>query len=370
MKANPYVYPFVPFKDLSDKSFRWKLGDPQTYSVDQLKDFLNHKISFPKAKIKGKTLVEKIFNIFLNKNILYGNPDDILVDKDLWLQRIRYFTSKNKPLQLTIHGFPFKIPCPLKSDRKLPDLGEVLSLYKLNSLLESIKSAYKPGAQVTIIGEGGFGKFVGISNKEWQNYRNFLKKLLKNLSLSNIKIVDIANLEKDKSFNKTFNKIKTKLEKLYKERNEAMVKKINGTIDSVFRIVSTRDLPIETVMDIYDEKNNDPKIVGLRREILDFALRSVFEYHAYLMTRDELDFVNKTAPHSLPLSVSPKRGRLGVYPIAAEVDRLPYHGVPVFNSKTKEISIEYLIDIKREAKKFTPVHLQGDKDPKPFFYII
>lgn len=369
MKSNSYVYPYTPFANLSDKTTRWRLGDKKVFSNKQLTDFLS-KLKFPLAKAKGEFFEEKILSLFLDQNILYGKADYILDDKQLWLEKINYFASKNQPLQFTIHGFPFKIPNPLKTNRTLPDLGEILMLLKLGSVVQSVEKIYKPGAVITIIGEGRFAFFSGNSETEWTKYRDNIKKLINLIGFNKrIKIVDIAEIEKDLRFKSTNQKLRADVVKRYKKRDETIVKKVLGAYDSILRIVSTRNYSEDTLMDIYNEKVKDPKITRLRKALEKRAMDCVFSYHAYLMTRDELNFVEKTVPHQLALTVSPKRGRLGVIPIAPYCVRLAYHGVSVYDSKKRQVTIEYLIDIKRQKRKFTPIYLQGDKDPAPFFYI-
>lgn len=366
MKANPYVYPFIEFKNLSDKSIRWKLTPPRTINSIDLIKLLNHQ-KFPKLTVTGKTTAEKIFKIFLNKYYLYGDANNIVQDKNDWIQKLNHFINQNLPISFTIHGFPFKIPNPLKTNRIHPDLGEVLALYNLKSFIENIKHVYKPGATITIVGEGGFAKFVGVDDNEWVEYRNFINQLLKDLKIENIiKIVDIADLEKNPNFEKTFRKIKSNLKKSYASRDNEIVAKVEGTIDSVLKIISTKQYDEPLLMDIYNNKINSPAFLKLRKNLYKKSLESVFNYHAYLMTRDKLNFVDSVAPHSLPLSVSPKRGRIGIFPLSRNIKRLPYHGVPVLNNN--KVSIEYLIDIKRSNKTYQPVHLQKDSDHQPFFY--
>lgn len=370
MKSNPYVYPYTPFADLSDKIIRWRLNDKKVFSNKHLVDFLS-KLKFPLAKAQGKSLEKKILSLFLDQNILYGEADYILDDKQLWLEKINYFTSKNKPLQFTIHGFPFKIPNPLKTNRTLPDLGEILMLLKLGSVIQSVEKIYKPGAIITIIGEGRFAFFSGNSETEWKKYRDNIKKLINLIDFnSRIRVVDISEIEKNPRFKSTNQKLRADVIKRYKKGDDIIVKKVLGAYDSILRIVSTRNYDEETLMDIYNEQMRDPKILKSRKALEKRAMDCVFSYHAYLMTRDELDFVEKTVPHQLALTVSPKRGRLGVIPIAPYCIRLAYHGIPIYDSKKRQVTIEYLIDTKRQEKEFTPVHLKGDPDSTPFFYIL
>ncbi len=369
MKVNPYIYPYIPFMNLSNKKNLWRLKDPKIFTFIDLKKFLL-KIRFPLAKITGRTLQEKIINIFLDRNFLYGPAENIIQNKEIWLEKIKYFSLQNKPILFTIHGFPFKIPCPLKTDRRYPDLGEILSLLKLFYITKSIDKIYQPGAEIFIIGEGAFAKFTSITKKEWIAYRNYLKQFISKLNLDKkIHIIDLIKLEQDRKFNKTFKNYYKNLKYSYKNNDKEVNKKINSTLDSVFRIISTRNYSDEKIMDIYNDKVKTPKILKIRNDLKKMAFEAVFKYHTYLMTRDSLNFVESQVPHSLPLTVSPKLGRIGIYPISPNCTRLPYHGVPIYNQKNGRITIEYLIDIKRTEKEYIPVYLKKDKEDKPLFYI-
>ncbi|MEK7188562.1 MAG: L-tyrosine/L-tryptophan isonitrile synthase family protein [Patescibacteria group bacterium] len=369
MKSNPFVYPFVPFKDLSDKTIRWKLEEPSKINFRELKKILK-RIKFSSAKIKGKTIEDKILSIFLDKNHLFGPSSFITRDKKLWLEKIRYFTSRKKPLLFTIHGFPFKIPCPIKTDRKVPDLGEILIMLKLNSVWESITKIYKPGAKITLITEGGMGKFVGVSEEDWKTYQIQLRKFVKLLNFSKkMNLVEISEMEKNNDYKKIFKKTLNEIKKLYKSKDKLIIDRVGKTFDSTYRIVSTENYNEETVMDIYNEGIKAVRIVKLRSALKKKTFESIFNYLAYLKTRDTLNFVEKIAPHSLPLSVSPKPGRLGIIPISAYCKRLPYHGVPVYHREKNIFTIEYLIDLRRKPGKYEKVYLKEDWENRPFYYI-
>ena len=71
MKANPYVYPFIPFKNLANKNIKWQLMPREDFTFKKLEQFVAN-ISFPIATTQGKSLEEKILSVFFDNNFLYG----------------------------------------------------------------------------------------------------------------------------------------------------------------------------------------------------------------------------------------------------------------------------------------------------------
>ena len=93
LKSNPYVYPYVPFYNLGDKRFRAKFMNGGRISFLQLRKFVRG-INNLKIKHKGKSVEEKIFNVFLEKDVLFGPKEYVLQDKKNWLLAFKRFIYK------------------------------------------------------------------------------------------------------------------------------------------------------------------------------------------------------------------------------------------------------------------------------------
>lgn len=376
LNSNQYVYPYTPFHDLSDKIFDSIMLTKKTVSTRDVIKLLK-TILVEKIKPKGKTPAEMIYRIFIHKSILFGPKKYVSDEKKQWIEKFNYFIEKNMPLQLTILGFPFKIPVPLKTDRTMPDMGEVLALKKLNDLAELIKLVYAPGVKITVVTEGVFGSFNGLTSKEYNKYKSVLNVIINKFSWTkNLALLKLDEMESmDKNFKNRFNEKIKAFEKLYKQKDSDFIKKYEGARESLLRIVNTKNLhlPIEVLMDVYNDSLAEKKVSNdvkrIRKRILKEAHTMLVKYHAYLSVRDDLDFIQRRIPHAITLSVSPKPGRLGIIPINSHTIRLPYHGVVVYNRKKTLFTIEYLIDIQRDNRTYQPVFWSEDKEQKPFFYI-
>ncbi len=229
VKSNPYVYPYVPFYDLSDKYYYAKFSEGKTLNIVDLKRYTK-KYKNQTIKPKGKTNEEKILNVFLNTEILFGPKEYVIKDKDKWLESFSYFISQKKPVQLSILGFPFKMPIPLKTDRTTPDMGEVLMINKLYNIAKNISYIYKPGARITIFTEGVFGRYNHIPEKEYKRYFRALRKINRSLGFDKyIKLVELEEMEKlTKNFNVTFKKKVDNLSALVKKKDRKVLKKLCG----------------------------------------------------------------------------------------------------------------------------------------------
>ncbi len=374
LKPNPYVYPYIPFQDLSNKKIRQNFIDQKRISIDQLKNLV-YGLPIPDVEIVGENVADKILSIFQDDNFRFGPKEYILQDKTFWIERLNNFIIRNLPIQFTILGFPFKIPVALKTNRILPDLGEVLSLVRLKHIVEHINKIYPPGSIITIFTEGIFGKFVGVLKDEWVSYREFLKKLITILEFDSfLKISDLSEMEKSIiDFEIQYQEIIFSLKQLYQKNDPEFMTKYKGTYESIFRIVSSKMYDEEILMDVYNENLSDQEIsseaLRIREDIRTRAYEAVFQYHAYLLLRDKINYLEKVVPGALQLSVSPKPKRLGIIPINKECYLLPYHGVPVYYPEKDIFLVEYLIDIKRSHFNYTLVYFDEDQEHKPFYYI-
>jgi pyoverdine/dityrosine biosynthesis protein Dit1 len=374
MKPNPYVYPFIPFEDLTNKNIRENFIDQKTISLKDLKEIIQ-SIQAPRPKLEGFNISEKILSLFYDDNYRFGPLENIIQNKKFWLKRIDYFTSKNQPIQFTILGFPFKIPVPLKTNRILPDMGEVLSLLRLKTIADIIKGIYPPGAKITIFTEGVFGQSVGVSEKEAVAYREFLKDLAEILDFSSVlNFIDLSEMKRFiLNFDEVYEQKIFELKELYNKGNPEFLKKYQGTFESLLHIVSTKNYDENLLLDVYNWQLKDEELSSqarlIREDIKKRAHEAIFHYHAFLQLRDQINYLEKMVPYGLALTVSPKPNRLGIIPVHKECLRLPYHGVPVYYPEKNLFLIEYLIDIKRRERNYTLIFFDQDKENKPFYYL-
>ncbi len=379
LASNPYVYPSDQFLTV---------GKPVTAVMKESRIVSEASIASLIEKIlppldihlaqDPKDSAKNVLAIFLSPNVCFGGAQNIQADEDHWLKRIRFFTDQHTSLSFTIHGFPFKMPISVKTNRRLPDLGDYASLFALNRLMITIGNIYPPGAQLTVICEDGFAPFMGIAPHVASDYQASLTRFAYDLGLSNLQFTAITDMEKLPGYQKIFNSKVRIIEEKYKQDDEDFAGRYRRVFPILFRVVdstayedreddlvlaynaSTSQISLATL------KSDKPELAVMIDDISGRTHDAIVAYFAYLETRDDLGFVERIAPNSLPLSVSPKKGRLGVFPIEPSLTKLPYHAVPVI--KEGHLAMYYLYDLLRESVALTPVHLESDDDPLPFYY--
>lgn len=141
-------------------------------------------------------------------------------------------------------------------------------------------------------------------------------------------------------------------------------------IQPIEKIVDSRKYETSLLTNVFNPKlkNPDRSVRVAREDIRKRANDAFIRYYSYLQIKNELDFVNKMIGTSLPLTVSPKEGRLGIIPVGKDINILPYHGVTVYFPRENRFTIMYLIDLENAGMRLRPVVLRGDKDKKPFYY--
>lgn len=372
MKSNPVVFPFVEFQDLSNKKIIKNFLKPKIIDWDEIKNILS-SIKKPYLNLPKKANIEeKIFDIFLDDNFLFGKKNYVLDYKKYWIEKLSYFTKNKKQIKFTLLGFPFKAPLILKTIRTAPDMGDVLVLNQLKNFVLSIKEIYNKGAIIYVVTEGCFGRFTGIKIKNIKKYHQFLNEIINELDFENfIKIIPLDKLETYDDFKKIYKEQIINFKEKYLKKDDDFIKKYKNAFPSIFRIVNPDTRNILFLMDVYNRnlETKDKKINKKRKELQERTHKAIIKYFSYLKTRDILNFLEKEVPNGLSLSVSPKPGRIGLLPINKEINKLPHHAMTVFYEKENKFLLHYYIDILRMNLKFQPVYLMDDVEKRPFFFI-
>ena len=137
-------------------------------------------------------------------------------------------------------------------------------------------------------------------------------------------------------------------------------------------MIPTRDLKVDYLMDIYNEKIPTESLPEyqqiIRYRLNEATIEAVYKYLAFLDVRDETCYLEKIVPDYLKLTLSPKPLNLGIHPINAHTDILPHHAIPVYDLLFNHFTMKYLIDMRRSSSSFHPVYLVGDVEDAPFYY--
>ncbi|MDO8659713.1 MAG: L-tyrosine/L-tryptophan isonitrile synthase family protein [Candidatus Parcubacteria bacterium] len=370
MHSNKFVYPSLQFKNLNHNHKRYQVVGKSFIDFKNIK-LLVEKFPQPKVVFYGRNIEEKILNLFLSDQIIFGSKKYIKQDYKNWIKKIQYFTKRQESLQFSILGFPFKVPMPLKTNRILPDMGEILGLSRLVAIVRLIRKIYPPSAQITIFTEESFAKFAGLSKFEAIQYQVHLIKLIKKLNYEKeLKVVSLSRMEKLKEFKNLYVDLLSKNKKKLEKKEPKIIKAYKEAGPPIEKIINSRKYGNALLQDVFNLKlkNTSKYVFEIRKNIQNMAKKAFVQYFSYIEVKNQLDFITKVMGFNLPLTVSPKKGRLGVIPVDKHIKILPYHGVTIYSPLKNKFDIIYLVDLENSLLKTRAIFLKGDKDSKPFYY--
>ena len=370
MRTSKYVYPSLDFKHLDHDPDRYNIARSAVVDFGRIRKLVK-TLPAPRVAFRGTRTAEKIFSIFLSPNIIFGPRKYVSDYRNKWLERIEHFIRKRSPIRFSTLSFPFKIPMPLKTDRVLPDMGEVLALHRLALIAKLIKSVYKPGATITVFTEGAFAPFAGVLESYARAYETRLKWITRKLGYSKmLLLIPVSRIECIPRFKKTFRTLLTHNRRELDRKGSAVARAYQESKRPMEKIVDTRMYDIETLKDVFNSKakNVGTEVVRARMDIQKRAKEAFAQYFSYLQTKNELDAIEQVIGPNLPLTISPKDGRLGIIPVDRHINILPIHGVTTYSPSNHQFNIMYLNDLKRSPMSLRAVFLRGDKDLRPFYY--
>lgn len=371
VQPNPYAFPYLEFSDLANK----KLEACNTSFTCSLKDLESIATIFePIQPISPKqSIPEQIFSFFMDPAICFGDTLMYQQQKKVWLQK---FTTaiQNHKITLTILGFPFKVPNPLKTSRTLPDLAELVALIRLEQIAQKVEELSQVPTVLHVVTEDAFARFTDVSKNSATAYAHYLPVMKEQLQLNHLQFTSLGVMESYvENFEEIFSQNFHHMKKLYDQNDKEVTSKVAGAYPIILRIVKPKSTDIPFLMDVYNlsipTDTLSKKQQDCRVQLEQDGLRSTLEYFSYLQTRDQLNFMEKEfGTNYIPLTVAPKPNRLGIIPINKDVHILPHQGVPVYNRKTNQFTILYYVDLLQHASQYSMVFLEGDKENMPFFY--
>ena len=260
------------------------------------------------------------------------------------------------------------MPVPLKTDRTCADFGELVSLCRLSRIAEAVSKIYSPGAMVHVFTEGPFGAFNGVDRSVADAYVASLNHLIEVFELDQGVTIHDLNTAVDDTpqFDAVWQEVTEELRAKRDAGDPVVLQALNDALPVRFHNLANPGVSSDELRRAYLD---DGSAEDLRRSIHDRAAEGVLFYRGFLDARDRIKLLEKYVPDGLAMTVSPRAGRLGVRPLPAPANILPYHGVPVLSAQKSQLRIEYLWDVKCSGKCFEKVNFDRDLEDKPFLYI-
>lgn len=355
--VNPFVSEAFNFEiDISNQQYKLL---KKKYLNISIKDLVK-RIKRPNFKIimnKDLSLPENIFNIFRLDGIREGPLEYIDNYKRLFLNKIRYFTKRNAPIEFIMMAMPFKCPNPLKVSHIGPDLGEVGFILRLLDIAKLIKSIYSPGAKFTILVESNaLRDIIGVTEKDAEIYFESIKKILRELDLSGtIELVDLEKIHrKIPNFKKLYQNNVRKVRDLYNSKKPDIIKDINKIVPTMILSVNVRKYKLNRLFKIFNKEIKDRNTIMARADIYSKAIDIAIRFYAFLKTRKDLEVMVKLFPNKIYCTLAPKPNRLNLY---SGTKLEPHHGVGVL-TKDNSIDVKYEADVRRKGN-YIEVYIKG-----------
>jgi hypothetical protein len=365
--TSPYIFPFRPFRHLDRSVETAQFTGDRTVDEGYFKAII--EVLAPRLDVaEGGALEDRLLDLFVDPRVVFGNPDFIRSRAEEWKQGFRKAIARGEPMLFSILGFPYKMPVPLKTNRRLADFGEVASLAGLNEIGKAIARVYSPGVKIHVFTEGPFSQLNGMPRDLADQYFGSLQGMVDRFGLGeHIVLQDLSRIiDEQPDFDDAWKQV---TEEIRQRRDRGDPKTLDAIRDALpvrFHNIANPGVGEDEIRRAY---LNDESAASLRASIQARAEEGVLRYRAFLEARDRISLLERYAPGALAMTVSPRPGRLGVRPLPAPADVLPYHGVPVWNPHQRILEIEYLWDLTRGNGRYERIYLAGDPEHKPFLYV-
>jgi hypothetical protein len=316
------------------------------------------------------SIEERILSIFLHPEVLFGDPTFIPSNKASWLERIGAFTEVSRPIEFVAMAFPYKVPNPLKTDRKAPDAGEALMLRRFQAVLDALSAVYAPGGRLTILEEGILGRCQGVEPARIAAYREGIDRIVEVSGIDRARIVFHSlddMVTRIPNFEARWIHEQERMRELWQQNDPAVRAAYVTTVAAQRTSVPTWDYDPTVLAEAYDPEKTESALRYPRDYIDKVAHRQFFAYRSLLALRDSTGYLQDLRPHALKLTVSPKPENLAVIPVNAWSRILPYHGIPILDGNGRW-TISYRAAAGADFGSLEALHLAGDPDTAPIAY--
>lgn len=366
-KSSAYVFPFRPFRNLSQSEPTIRLNERksvQSSFFQPMLDIISPQVALP----EGERLEDRIVALFASDKVRFGSREWITDLAQHWAEQARYFIERDEPILFTILGFPFKAPVILKTDRILADFGELAMLKNLHEIGEAISREYAPGAKIHVFAEGAFAPINGMPQADSDAYFASLVAMTKAWGYDTYIELHETNAiaEQTAGFKEVWADAAKDLSDRQAAGDEKTVTALKDSFPVTFHLNANPGVSEDELRNAY---RDDPSARELRQSLTNRSLEGVVNYRAFLEARDRVQLLELFAPKALAMTVSPRPGRLGVRPLPEPADVLPYHGLPIWDDEANALLIDYRWDFFCEDVQATPVYWENDLEDKPFLYL-
>ena len=275
------------------------------------------------------------------------------------LARIERCVRADKPVQLTLMAFPFKVPNPAKvGPRRMPDLAELAAIVRLYNLNTKVKSIYPPGMEIHIIHDGSYiADVFGVALEEVRSYEEYFARLVQATGADIFLHLHDLNALWDRCTIAA-----RRVGEVILDR-EANIRERTKRFSKTLGMLNLRSLSMGEVCQLLDHAQSG-HLPPDYRDLEQTVHVAVQRYYARDSLLHECDPRPVCFPDAIHASTQCRPLRLAIWLVIRGNSLLPWHGVGVIQQSGKW-GVALARDVLSNAS-YQPVFL-GTEDV-PFFY--
>ncbi len=282
------------------------------------------------------------------------------------LGAIRRCVHADKPVQLTLMAFPFKVPNMAKvGPRRMPDLAELIALVRLDHLNAKAKCVYPPGLEIHLIHDGSYiGPVFGVTVEEVRLYESYFAQLVRAVGMDHfIRLHDLQALPGARLGDAEQQEAQLRGSIQDWRRSSPNSEEWKDRFSKTLGMVDLRGLAVSEVCTLLDRAASGglpPGYVHLEQQVRIAMLR----YHARDSLLHACDPRPGCFPDAIHLTTQCRPRRLAIWMVRRGRSLLPWHGVGVVD-RNAGWRVALARDVLWDAS-YRPVFVQGEDTP--FFY--
>jgi len=320
----------------------------------------------PPQLASGGGIAERVLALLTSSVVRKGSLEQMQFQRcriDM-MRAIDRCVRVDKPVQLTLMAFPFKVPNPAKvGARRLPDLAELAALIQLYNLHLKTKTIYPPGLEINVIHDGSYiADVFGVAQEEVCVYESYFSRLVDALGAKNfIHIHDIQALSHTAGFTNLGQqaaRLRSSIRswQCQARESEEWIERFSKTLG----MINLRNLPAREVSCLLDHAASGqlPREYGdLERQVRVAMLR----YYLRDSLLHTLDPRPACFPDAIHATTQCRPLRLAIWLVSRGRSLLPWHGVGVIDRAGK-----WGVALAREVlwnPSYRPSFLDGEDTP-------
>lgn len=273
-----------------------------------------------------------------------------------------------KPVQLTLMAFPFKVPNPAKvGPRRMPDLAEFAALLQLYKLHLKAKSIYAPGLEIHIIHDGSYiANVFGVTLEEVRAYESYFSRLVDALGEKHfIHIHDLEVLSQTAGFT-NFGRQAARLRSSIRcwQGNGQETKRWRERFAKTLGMINLRNFPVHEVNSLLHHAASG-RLPSEYRELERQVRVAMSRYCLRDSLLHMLDPRPACFPDAIHATTQCRPCRLAIWMVSRGRSLLPWHGVGVVD-RVGKWGVELARDVVWNPS-YRPFFLEGEDTPFCYF---